>query len=291
MAFDVKRLDIYRKIPKDLTQPTTTGGLVSIACVTFIFVMLASELVSFVAPDIRSELLVDSDSNPTDRIPVRLNISLPGMKCEFLGIDIQDDMGRHEVGFVENTLKTPINGDSGCLFEARFHINRVPGNFHVSTHSVDDQPDDYDFSHVVHELTIGSRIKKIAAKGIGSFNALGGRQKLDSNGLESHEYVMKIVPTTYVDLAQTKLVAYQYTYAYRSYVSFGHGGRVVPAIWFRYDLNPITVRYHETRPPLYHFVTTICAIVGGTFTVAGIIDSCIFTATEIFKKFEIGNLS
>ena len=59
----------------------------------------------------------------------------------------------------------------------------------------------------------------------------------------------------------------------------------------RYDLNPITVRYHESRPPLYHFLTTICAIVGGTFTVAGIIDSCIFSATEIFKKFELGKIN
>ena len=30
---------------------------------------------------------------------------------------------------------------------------------------------------------------------------------------------------------------------------------------------------------------------GGTFTVAGIIDSCIFTGLEIFKKFELGKLS
>ena len=35
----------------------------------------------------------------------------------------------------------------------------------------------------------------------------------------------------------------------------------------------------------------VCAIVGGTFTVAGIIDSAIFTASEMFKKFEIGKLS
>ena len=48
------------------------------------------------------------------------------MKCEHLGIDIQDDMGRHEVGFVENTVKTPVgNNNEGCLFEARFHINKV----------------------------------------------------------------------------------------------------------------------------------------------------------------------
>merc|ERR1712107_761895 len=83
--------------------------------------------------------------------------------------------------------------------------------------------------------------------------SLAGRERLDSSGLESHEYVMKIVPTTYEDLGGTKLIAYQYTYAYRSYISFGHGGRVVPAIWFRYDLNPITVKYHEMTSTLPFF--------------------------------------
>ena len=66
---------------------------------------------------------------------------------------------------------------------------------------------------------------------------------------------------------------------------------LLTVLLIRYDLNPITVRYHESRPPLYHFLTTICAIVGGTFTVAGIIDSCIFSATEIFKKFELGKIN
>jgi endoplasmic reticulum-Golgi intermediate compartment protein 1 len=35
----------------------------------------------------------------------------------------------------------------------------------------------------------------------------------------------------------------------------------------------------------------ICAIIGGTFTVAGIIDSLVFTASSIFKKAELGKLS
>ena len=72
-------------------------------------------------------------------------------------------MGRHEVGFVENTVKTPI-GDDGCLFEARFHINKIPGNFHLSTHSVDVQPDSYDFAHEIHEISFGSKIKMISSK-------------------------------------------------------------------------------------------------------------------------------
>ena len=88
MTFDIKRLDIYRKVPKDLTQPTTTGAIISICCVVFMLFMLGTELVWFVSPDIRSELVV-MNSDPTERIPVKINISIPRMKCEYLGIDIQ----------------------------------------------------------------------------------------------------------------------------------------------------------------------------------------------------------
>lgn len=59
MAFDVKRLDIYRKIPKDLTQPTTTGAMISIFCVSFIGLMLITELIAFISPDIRYIVLTE----------------------------------------------------------------------------------------------------------------------------------------------------------------------------------------------------------------------------------------
>ena len=88
MGFDIKRMDIYRKVPKDLTQPTVTGAIVSICCVVFIVFMLGTELMYFISPDIRSELVVQN-SDPTERIPVKINITIPRMKCEFLGIDIQ----------------------------------------------------------------------------------------------------------------------------------------------------------------------------------------------------------
>ena len=42
-----------------------------------------------------------------------------------LGIDIQDDMGRHEVGHVEDVIKTPIPETDGCKFVAAFRINKV----------------------------------------------------------------------------------------------------------------------------------------------------------------------
>lgn len=41
------------------------------------------------------------------------------------GIDIQDDMGRHEVGMKDNTNKIPQFEENGCRLESYFTINKV----------------------------------------------------------------------------------------------------------------------------------------------------------------------
>ncbi|XP_078589064.1 endoplasmic reticulum-Golgi intermediate compartment protein 1-like [Branchiostoma floridae x Branchiostoma japonicum] len=292
MPFDVKRFDIYRKIPKDLTQPTLTGALVSILSGMFIVFLLLSEFHAFIMSDIMSELFVDNSGGGGGQISVFINISLPRLKCEVVGLDIQDEMGRHEVGFVEDTEKVPVNNGLGCRFEGRFWINKVPGNFHMSTHSAPVQPASPDMTHVVHDLRFGEDLAAFLPDHIkGSFNPLDEVERLHANALSSHDYFLKIVPTIFENRSDKKSFAFQYTYAYKDYISFGHGNRVMPAIWFRYDLSPITVKYTDKRKPFYHFITTICAVVGGTFTVAGIIDSVIFTAAEVFKKAELGKLS
>lgn len=42
-----------------------------------------------------------------------------------VGLDIQDEMGRHEVGHIDNSMKIPLNQGDGCRFEGEFSINKV----------------------------------------------------------------------------------------------------------------------------------------------------------------------
>lgn len=289
MGFDIRRLDIYRKVPKDLTQPTFTGATISILCCLFIFFLLISELASFLTVNVASQLYVD-DPASGDKVPVLISIELPNMKCDYVGLDIQDSMGRHEVGFVDNTDKTPINMGEGCIFTSSFKVNKVPGNFHVSTHGSREQPQTPDMTHTIRELRIGDRYLAPNVKEA-AFNALEGQSTVGKPGFSSHDYVMKIVPTVYETIDGDTKYMYQYTHAYKDYVAYGHGQRVMPAIWFRYELTPITVKYTEQRKPFYHFITMVCAIIGGAFTVAGIIDSIIFSASEAYKKLQLGKLS
>ena len=44
----------------------------------------------------------------------------------------------------------------------------------------------------------------------------------------------------------------------------------------------------EASKPLYHFLTTTCAIVGGVFTVAGILDSILYQSVKMIKKNQLG---
>jgi hypothetical protein len=60
-------------------------------------------------------------------------------------------------------------------------------------------------------------------------------------------------------------------------------------VFFNYDISPMMVKYVESRKPFTHFLTDLCAIIGGVFTVAGMIDGAIYSAsTRIGRKTVIG---
>ena len=63
------------------------------------------------------------------------------------------------MGLLENIMKTSLNSNAGCRINATFKVARVPGNFHVSTHSARTQPKNGDMKHTIHELTFGDTIE------------------------------------------------------------------------------------------------------------------------------------
>ena len=63
----------------------------------------------------------------------------------------------------------------------------------MATHSADKQPDSYDFTHAIHEVSFGSKIRAISAKGIGTFNSLGGVERLDGHGLGKYAIFLRFL--------------------------------------------------------------------------------------------------
>ena len=75
------------------TTYSLSGACISVACICFIFFLLLSEFLFFITVDLHSELFVHNPDD-TERVPVKIDISLPLMGCEYVGLDIQDDLGR-----------------------------------------------------------------------------------------------------------------------------------------------------------------------------------------------------
>ena len=65
----------------------------------------------------------------------------------------------------------------------------------------------------------------------------------------------------------------------------------VPTVRMAYDILPIVVHLSEKKQAFYHFITQLCAIVGGVFTVAGIVASVMDKGIKAMKvKQELGKL-
>jgi hypothetical protein len=58
--------------------------------------------------------------------------------------------------------------------------------------------------------------------------------------------------------------------------SLQHSEAILPGIFFIYELSPFMIEASRMRMPLLHFLTKLCAIIGGVFTVLGVVDSVAF---------------
>jgi hypothetical protein len=54
-----------------------------------------------------------------------------------------------------------------------------------------------------------------------------------------------------------------------------HIEAILPGIFFIFELSPFMIEASRTRVPLLHLLTKVCAIVGGVFSVLGVLDSAI----------------
>ena len=95
---------------------------------------------------------------------------------------------------------------------------------------------------------------------------------------------VQVVPTTYRFYNGDEVDSFTYTVHNRESVK-GYS----PTVVFSYDFSPLRVLINEKRAELATFLTQVCAIVGGVFTVCGLLDSVLFHATDLVaRKMQMG---
>jgi hypothetical protein len=59
LAAKIKKLDVYKKVPKDLSEGTNIGGFISLLTIASIAVLVYFETYNFLYPEVKSELRPD----------------------------------------------------------------------------------------------------------------------------------------------------------------------------------------------------------------------------------------
>ena len=94
-----------------------------------------------------------------------------------------------------------------------------------------------------------------------------------------HQYFIKLVPLIFVPLRGPTLLSYQFSVTEHvrmldpSQAQLEAATGLLPGVFFNYELSPLRVRIEERSRSLGHFLTNCCAIVGGVFTIMGLVDA------------------
>lgn len=178
-----------------------------------------------------------------------------------------------------------MNDQEGCLVEGTVVINKVPGNFHLSTHAYGDVVQQLymsgkrlDFTHKINHLSFGDdkQMKEITKR-------FGETFVFDLDGVvidqQHYLYQGQMLANYYLDINEIefydqtrKTTEFLEGYKHKSTRSI-LAQLGLPALFFRYELSPIKLRYTVSYKAWYEFLINICAIIGGLFTVASILES------------------
>ena len=195
------------------------------------------------------------------------------------------------------TLKEQYAESGGCQVYGTVELHKAAGHFHIVPHNnirslktagrqggiinlmdlLSFTFDQFNISHTVNSLSFGHPYPGMA-------NPLDGEQRhvKDTHGM--YQYYVKIVPTSYLKLDGTEIESNQYSVTEHLRHLAPGSGRGMPGVYFYYQVSPISAKIVEKRKPFLEFLTSTCAIIGGTFTVMGIMDILLSNALSLFNK-------
>ncbi|KAK1418045.1 hypothetical protein QVD17_27182 [Tagetes erecta] len=205
-------------------------------------------------------------------------------------------IGAHFLMQTSGSRVIPVPHQEGCRIEGFVWVKKVPGNLIISassgSHSFDASK--MNVSHVISTLCFGSIVTPMMMsdiKRLGPYlgvghNRLNGQAYIASTEDRANvtiEHYLQVVKTEVLGLSHKLIENYEYT----AHTSLIHS-HSIPAAKFHLEFSPMQVLITENAKAFSHFITNLCAIIGGVFTVAGILDSILYNTCKLAKKVDLG---
>ena len=141
----------------------------------------------------------------------------------------------------------------------------------------------YNLTHTIHNLYFGTIVDEEP-------NPLDGLTVLqEDKGLMVYNYDLEVVPTRWFSRRGFQVSTFKFHPMLTKRNLTEKINKGVPGIFLNYNIAPVTLVQYETAYSLWKYITSVCAIVGGCFTCASIVDQFFFrTLSSIEGKRQIG---
>lgn len=143
--FKISTLDLFRKVPVDLTQATRRGGLLSLAVATIIGAVLFCEVWTYLEGETKSHIILDS--NTESQLEINFEISFFELPCRFANVEVWDYLGNAKLNVDADISKTILGHEQN-----ENHMTEYKDKGKVATQHVDKHEDAHLPEQVV-ELT------------------------------------------------------------------------------------------------------------------------------------------
>lgn len=127
---NLKSYDFYRNIPKDLTETSNHGAILSLCATIFMITLFVAELWGFMSPDYATHVIIDPNTDSLMRIS--FNITLLDTPCEFAMIDAIDVLGSRNNNITKNINKWHV--DERGVAQSYDGVNKEQRELQHDTH-------------------------------------------------------------------------------------------------------------------------------------------------------------
>jgi len=303
----IKVFDYFQKFSYDISKPTSSGALISMISIVVICLLIFIETNKFLRPQIKKDFIILQEESGKSTINFHFSVYIPHNPCSILSVDQEDKLGVHKTNIEAHVTKKRISKihrnvdlpalspyktddliqsieeDEGCLIEGFLEVNKVPGNIHISYHPfrrvfdylVESQPEKFKKLKLMHKfnyLTLGDKnipINELNSFGVYPHDEMPNFIERD-NKQPNYDYFIKIIPHVLRNEEDnsTKL-NYQYSLSFSNRKS---EDSEMSMIMINYDMSEVTILVTKRSNNILHFLTHICAIVGGVFVIFSIIN-------------------
>ena len=203
-------------------------------------------------------------------------------------------------------FEAAADGAEGCEISGTLKLQRVPGTLRLNAHAhhVSLEPGwvnlthtintfvfakQLNRSHVQHSLAsfvsspvINSTLIRAVAplKEARNMHPLHGKHFSARYRHSDIAHYLKVIPSSYSFVAGEEGGLYLYTANNR----FNVRESATPSLAIGIDISPMRMFYREYREDWTSFLTSTCAVIGGVFTVFGMLVALLDTSSEAFSK-------